>query len=81
MAKRANKDAQESSEDQEWMDMVGYGRSPLKGRIYTDDHLRIILSVGFCHSPGGERAPLARAARHLTISMTRIAQNTKGERS
>ena len=76
-SKRACKEEEKSREDKEWLEMIGYGYNPLKGRQYTDDHLRIIQTIGSCPSPGGSMAPLARVASHLKVSMTQIVQNIK----
>ena len=56
-------------DDQLWKDLIGIGDNPLRKKKYVGDHLRLLMSVGQCSSPGGSRAPLARMVSHLMLDM------------
>ena len=62
-AKRRNSD--------EWKEMLGLReRRKMENNAFSEDHLKLIINIGTCHSPGGARAPLSRAASHLSSEMS-----------
>ena len=47
----------------------------MKNNAFSAGHLKLIISIGTCSSPGGARAPLSRVASQLSSDMSHLGPN------